>query len=104
LYDGTTTERPIGPKYQRTRLTPFHVRTRAGGGRKTPTEAETKDVTILDRYQNAAVAKVVAANWIDYLQLAKFNGDWKIVNVLWEPKPKDSAPPKWASDLSCGLA
>src|SRR5262245_40416630 len=35
--------------------------TRAGGGRKTPKEAQMKDVTILDRYQNAAVVKVVAA-------------------------------------------
>lgn len=68
-----------------------YTRTRGGGGRKTPKEAQMKDVTILDRFQNAAVAKVVAANWIDYLQLAKFNGDWKIVNVLWELKPKDSA-------------
>ena len=63
--------------------------TRAGGGRKTPKEAQTKDVTILDRYQNAAVVKVVAANWIDYLQVARYNGDWKIVNVLWELKPKE---------------
>jgi len=68
--------------------------TRAGGGRKTPKDAQMKDVTILDRFQNAAVVKVVAANWIDYLQMAKYNGDWKIVNVLWELKPKDTAPPK----------
>ena len=69
-------------------------RVRAGGGRKTPKEAQMKDVTILDRFQNAAVVKVVASSWIDYLQVAKFNGDWKIINVLWELKPKDSAPPK----------
>jgi hypothetical protein len=69
-------------------------RVRGGGGRKTPKEAQMKDVTILDRYQNAAVVKVVASGWIDYLQVAKFNGDWKIINVLWELKPKDSAPPK----------
>jgi Putative lumazine-binding len=68
--------------------------TRAGGGKKTPKEAQMKDVTILDRYQNAAVVKVVATNWIDYLQVAKYNGDWKIVNVLWELKPKDAAAPK----------
>lgn len=53
-----------------------------------------KDVTILDRFQNAAVVKVVASNWIDYLQVAKFNGDWRIINVLWELKPKDAAPAK----------
>ena len=69
-------------------------RVRAGGGRKTPKEAQMKDVTILDRFQNAAVVKVVASGWIDYLQVARFNGDWKIINVLWELKPKDAAPPK----------
>lgn len=68
--------------------------TRAGGGRKTPKEAQMKDVTILDRYQNAAVVKVVAANWIDYLQVARYNGDWKIVNVLWELKPREPAASK----------
>ena len=26
--------------------------------------------------------------WVDYLQEAKYNGEWKIVNVLWELKPK----------------
>lgn len=69
-------------------------RVRAGGGRKTPKDARRKDVTILDRFQNAAVVKVVASSWIDYLQVAKFNGDWKIINVLWELIPKDTAPPK----------
>jgi hypothetical protein len=23
---------------------------------------------------------------VDYLQVAKFNGEWKIINVLWEMK------------------
>jgi hypothetical protein len=26
-------------------------------------------------------------DWIDYLHLAKYDGRWKIVNVLWEMKP-----------------
>ena len=68
--------------------------TRSGGGRKTPKESQTKEVTILDRFQNAAVVKIVASEWIDYLQVAKSNGEWKIVNVLWELKPKEPAPPK----------
>ena len=69
-------------------------RTRAGGGRKTPRESQMNDVTILDRFQNAAVVKIVAAGWIDYLQEARFNGEWKIVNVLWELKPREPTPPK----------
>ena len=63
-------------------------RTREGIGKKTPQDRQMKEVTVLDRYNNAAVVKIVASDWIDYLQVAKFNGDWKIINVLWELKPK----------------
>jgi Putative lumazine-binding len=63
-------------------------RTREGIGKKIPQDRQLKEVTILDRYNNAAVVKIVASDWIDYLQVAKFNGDWKIINVLWELKPK----------------
>ena len=63
-------------------------RTRAGGGTRTPQDRQLKEVTILDRFNNAAVVKIVASDWIDYLEVAKWNGDWKIINVLWELKPK----------------
>lgn len=62
-------------------------RTRAGGGTKVPKEKQQKDITILDRFNNAAVVKVIASEWIDYLEEAKVNGEWKIINVLWEVKP-----------------
>lgn len=58
-----------------------------GGGKDTPKDKQQKDVTILDVYENAASVKVVASDWIDYLHVAKFNGRWVIVNVLWEMKP-----------------
>jgi hypothetical protein len=61
--------------------------TRAGGGKDIPAAQQQRDVTILDIYQNAASAKVVASTWVDYLHLAKWNGRWVIVNVLWELKP-----------------
>ena len=61
---------------------------RAGYGKATPKERQQKDVTILDVYGNAASVKVVASDWIDYLHLARWNGQWKIVNVLWELKPQ----------------
>ena len=63
-------------------------RTREGIGTKIPADRQLKDVTILDRFNNAAVVKIIASDWIDYLEVAKFNGDWKIINVLWELKPK----------------
>jgi len=62
--------------------------TRMGGGKDTPKEKQQKDVTVLDIFGNAASAKVIASDWVDYLQLAKWNGRWVIVNVLWELKPK----------------
>ena len=58
-----------------------------GGGKDTPKEKQQRDVTILDVYGNAASVKIVASDWIDYLHIAKFNGRWVIVNVLWELKP-----------------
>ena len=57
-----------------------------GGGKDTPKEKQLKEVTILDVFNNAASVKVVASDWIDYLHVAKFNGRWVIVNVLWELK------------------
>lgn len=62
--------------------------TRSGGGSKTPAEQRRKDVTILDiSYGKAASVKVVASEWVDYLHEAKVNGQWKIINVLWELTP-----------------
>ena len=63
-------------------------RVRRGGGKQTPKEKQQKDVTILDVFENAASIKIVASDWIDYLHVAKFNGRWVIVNVLWELKPQ----------------
>jgi hypothetical protein len=59
--------------------------TRGRSGRTVPGPQQ-KDVTILDVFGGAASAKIVANDWIDYLHLAKFNGRWVIVNVLWEMK------------------
>ena len=71
--------------------------TRRGGGTKTPKERQLKEITILDRYEGAAVVKIVASDWIDYLSVAKFNGEWKIINVLWELKPKPAEQPASAA-------
>jgi hypothetical protein len=61
------------------------------GTRKTrpvPPDKQQKEVTILDQFENAASVKIVANDWIDYLHIAKFDGRWVIVNVLWEMKPQ----------------
>ena len=61
--------------------------TRHGWGKETPKGRRLKDVTILDIFGSAASVKAVMADWIDYLQMAKVDGRWVIVNVLWERKP-----------------
>jgi hypothetical protein len=43
-----------------------------------------EDVRILDIFQNTAAVRIDAGTWVDYLQVAKWNGRWVIVNVLWE--------------------
>lgn len=65
--------------------------TRVSDGKNIPKDKQQKDVTVLDIFGNAASAKVVAADWIDYMHLAKWNGRWVIVNVLWELKPKPAS-------------
>lgn len=58
--------------------------TRSGGGRDTPAAQKREDVRILDIFQNTASVRIDAGTWVDYLQVAKWNGRWVIVNVLWE--------------------
>lgn len=57
---------------------------RTGYGKNTPADQQLKDATILDVTGNAATVKLVMAGWVDYLHVARLDGQWKIVNVLWE--------------------
>lgn len=52
-----------------------------------PVGNKRRDVTILDIHGNAASVKIFADQWVDYLHLIKWEGEWKIVNVLWELHP-----------------
>ena len=61
--------------------------TRAMAERPYPEDRRRSDVVILDIFGNAASVRVDADTWIDYLHIAKWNGEWKIVNVLWEMRP-----------------
>ena len=61
--------------------------TARGGGKDTPADQRKDEVRILDIYQNAASVRVQASSWVDYLHVAKSNGRWVIVNVLWEMDP-----------------
>nr|WP_294903265.1 nuclear transport factor 2 family protein [uncultured Lacibacter sp.] len=43
-----------------------------------------KEVKLLDVSDRTASIKLIADDWIDYMHLAKLNGTWKIVSVLWQ--------------------
>ncbi|MTI31972.1 nuclear transport factor 2 family protein [Xanthovirga aplysinae] len=43
-----------------------------------------KEVIILDIYDKTASVKLIADEWIDYMHIIKIEGEWKIVNVLWQ--------------------
>lgn len=64
--------------------------TARGGGSDIPPAARRRDVRILDIYRGAASVRVTAESWIDYMHLAKVNGRWVIVNVLWETDPPET--------------
>jgi hypothetical protein len=61
-------------------------RARRGGGKDTPLSQQQKDIEILDIFRNVASVKVTMSGWVDYMHIARFNGRWVIVNVLWELK------------------
>jgi hypothetical protein len=61
---------------------------RSGFSKNTPKEKQLKDVFVLDVFGNTASVKAVMSDWIDYMHIAKSNGRWVIVNVLWEMKPQ----------------
>jgi len=62
--------------------------TAGGGGKQMPDEQKRSDVTILDIYGGMASVKIVAGLWVDYMHIAEVDGEWKIVNVLWEMSPR----------------
>ena len=52
-----------------------------------PDASAPKRVEILDVLDQTAVAKVYAWWGSDYLNMAKYDGTWKIVQVLWQSAP-----------------
>jgi hypothetical protein len=48
-----------------------------------------KEITVLEVLDQTATAKLVAEWGIDYFHLAKFDGKWMIINVLWQSPPKN---------------
>jgi hypothetical protein len=64
--------------------------TRSGNG-KIPREQWKDSVTILSAFGNAAIVRVDATTWVDFLEEIKWDGAWKIVNVVWENRPRSAS-------------
>jgi hypothetical protein len=50
-------------------------------------DTSVKKVEVLDVLDQTAVAKITASWGIDYMQLAKYDGRWKIINIVWQAHP-----------------
>ena len=53
-----------------------------------------KEIVIFDVLDQTAAAKLTAVWGVDYFQLAKYDGKWKIVNILWQTPPPKTAVAK----------
>jgi Putative lumazine-binding len=53
-----------------------------------------KEITVYDVLDQTATVKLVAEWGIDYMHLAKFDGKWMIVNIIWQSHPKKSIAQK----------
>ena len=61
---------------------------RSGVGRRIPANVRRVDVRILDVYGDIASVRGDMHGWVDYFQVARLDGEWKVVNVLWALRPE----------------
>lgn len=67
--------------------------TARGGGSDVPEDERRTEVRILDLFRGAAMVRVDAHDWVDFLQMVRTDDGWKILNVLWElRKPPERSP------------
>jgi hypothetical protein len=66
-------------------LTAEQMVTSAGRSQGQPVDANRRsDVTILHVFGNMATVVIDAGMWVDYVHLAKWNGEYKIINILFD--------------------
>ena len=60
------------------------VKTEQGGGSDdVPANKRYYEVSVLDIYEDIACARAESYEYVDFLHLAREEGQWVIVNVLW---------------------
>ncbi len=55
---------------------------RMGAGTK-PEDERLIQVTLLDIVANTATIRIDSASFVDHAQVARINGSWRVINVLW---------------------
>jgi hypothetical protein len=63
--------------------------TQKGGGKARPADTRKIKVEILDVYRDIATVRTECVDYVDYLHLATSEGQWRIVNVLWQNYVKE---------------
>lgn len=79
------------PGYRESKMTFAQLRDLATSwnknGRVNPATG-VREITVFEVLDQIATAKLVAHWGVDYFHLAKYDGKWKIVNVMWQAPPK----------------
>jgi CubicO group peptidase (beta-lactamase class C family) len=98
-------DRPSGSRLVEVSALDLIQSTRRGVGKVERARRRT-DVRILDVFGNAAMVKIDATDWVDYLQEIKWNGRWVIINVVWENRPRqlEGLEPLVDSVMTQGMA
>ena len=64
--------------------------TRDGGGSDSSHDKKNWTITILDTYEEIATVKVTSGEYMEYIHLAKQDGQWLIVNVIYTDNRESS--------------
>ena len=49
-------------------------------------------IEILDIYNRIANVKLISDNWVEYLHLIKLDGEWTVINLIWQHKDINRYP------------
>jgi hypothetical protein len=45
------------------------------------------EVTVLDVFEDIATVRLLSSVYMDYLHIGRVDGEWLIINVLWQRRP-----------------
>jgi len=70
------------------------------GGEKRPAAERGIEVSCLAVSGNIATVRIDSAEFLDYGHVAKINGEWRLINVLWAPHAPGGAAKLGEEDLA----